>query len=105
MIGHGLHTALETNPVEGMFIQTNKSRKTTTNPYQPFTSEALATLFGPKAYLAAKDAPDCSGGLCWVSIPACASARQLKSVVRRRRRFRKSISVANSVVVLTIALF
>ncbi|WP_141749577.1 site-specific integrase [Duganella phyllosphaerae] len=58
MIGHGLHTALETNPVEGMFIQTKKSRKKTTNPYQPFTAEALSILFEPEAYLAAMDAPD-----------------------------------------------
>jgi integrase len=58
MIGHGLHTALETNPVEGMFIQTKKSRKKTTNPYQPFTAEALAILFEPEAYLAAMDSPD-----------------------------------------------
>ena len=58
MIGHGLHTALETNPVEGMFIQTKKSRKNSTKSYQPFTEEALAAMFEPKAYLAAMDAPD-----------------------------------------------
>ena len=58
MIGHGLHTALETNPVEGMFIQTKKSRAKSTKSYQPFTSEALAILFEPEAYLAAMEAPD-----------------------------------------------
>lgn len=47
MIGHGLHTTPEINPVEGMFIQTEKSHKKTTNPYQPFTAEALLILFEP----------------------------------------------------------
>lgn len=58
MIGHGLHTALETNPAEGMFIQTKKSRTKSTKLYQPFTSEALAILFEPEAYLVAMNAPD-----------------------------------------------
>ncbi|MYM83053.1 tyrosine-type recombinase/integrase [Duganella sp. FT50W] len=58
IIGHGLHTALEVNSVEGMLIQTKTSRKKSTKSYQPFTEEALATLFEPEAYLAAMDAPD-----------------------------------------------
>ncbi|MCC7643609.1 MULTISPECIES: site-specific integrase [unclassified Janthinobacterium] len=59
IIGHGLHTGLEMNPVDGMFIQTKKSRAKTTKSYQPFTTEALAKFFEPESYLAAMgDAPD-----------------------------------------------
>ncbi|MQA42153.1 site-specific integrase [Rugamonas aquatica] len=59
MIGHGLHTKLDSNPVEGMFILTKDARKKTTKAYQPFTEDALAKLFDSAPYLDAMGgAPD-----------------------------------------------
>lgn len=58
LIAHGLYTASDSNPVEGLFIQTKQARKKTTKPYQPFTPAAIEALFEPAAYLAAMDAPD-----------------------------------------------
>ena len=58
LLGHALLTALETNPVDGMFIQTKQARQKTTKSYQPFTQDAIKVFFDPKYYLKAMDAPD-----------------------------------------------
>ena len=80
IIGHGLHTALETNPVEGMFIQNKKARKKTTKKYEPFTQKALAALFAPDRYLATMNAPD----LFWGPLLGIYSGMRISEVTQLR---------------------
>lgn len=57
-IGHGLYTLSQDNPVRGLHIHTKKTRKASTQSFQPFPVSALQTLFEPKAYLARMSEPD-----------------------------------------------
>lgn len=57
-IGHGLYTLSQDNPVQGLHIHTKKTRKASTQSFQPFPVAALQTLFEPKAYLARMNEPD-----------------------------------------------
>jgi len=57
-IGHGLYTLSQNNPVQGLHIHTKKTRKASTQSFQPFPVEALQTLFEPEAYLARMSEPD-----------------------------------------------
>lgn len=57
-IGHGLYTLSQDNPVQGLHIHTKKTRKASTQSFQPFPVGALQTLFEHKAYLARMNEPD-----------------------------------------------
>lgn len=57
-IGHGLYTLSQDNPVKGLHIHTKKTRKASTQSFQPFPVQVLQTLFEPKEYLARMNEPD-----------------------------------------------
>ncbi|SHN40583.1 Integrase [Duganella sacchari] len=57
-IGHGLYTLSQENPVRGLHIHTKKTRKASTQSFQPFPVQALQTLFESKGYLARMTEPD-----------------------------------------------
>ncbi|USX22905.1 site-specific integrase [Oxalobacteraceae bacterium OTU3REALA1] len=57
-IKNGRYTASQDNPVQGLHIHTKKTRKATTKSFQPFTVQALKTLFEPETYLARMKEPD-----------------------------------------------
>ncbi len=57
-IAHGAYTATNENPVSGLFILTKEERKKKTEPYEPFTDEALKTFFDAEKYSKAMTAPD-----------------------------------------------
>jgi integrase len=57
-IGHGLYTLTQDNPVQGLHIHTKKTRKASTQSFQPFPMPALQTLFEPEGYLGRMNEPD-----------------------------------------------
>ncbi len=58
MLGHGLYTVSNSNPVDGLFVLSKAERVAKNEPFQPFTKTDLATFFDPVPYAAAMNSPD-----------------------------------------------
>lgn len=58
MLGHGLYTVSNANPVDGLFVLSKSERVAKNEPFQPFTATELKAFFDPKTYLKAMDTPD-----------------------------------------------
>lgn len=58
LMGHGLYTVSNANPVDGLFVLSKAERIAKNEPFEPFTNDDLRTFFESTAYLARMDSPD-----------------------------------------------
>ena len=79
-IANGFYTASNTNPVEGLFVTTKASRKTSTIRYQPFTISELKRVFESSTYVRAMNAPD----LFWAPLLALFTGMRIGEVTQLR---------------------